>query len=85
MIVEYEKEAKDPVTGETMKVFPARKRLLRQLLQVPFALSAALALGSLIAICFGIEIFISEVYGGPFKSVLVKLPHSDDKLSTDYL
>ena len=35
---------------------------------------ASLALGSLIAICFGIEIFISEVYNGPLKFVLVFLP-----------
>jgi anoctamin-10 len=31
-------------------------------------------LGGLIAICFGIEIFISEVYTGPFKGGLVFLP-----------
>jgi anoctamin-10 len=70
----YEKEIHDPITGETTLYFPAIKRLSRQLLQVPFALLASLALGSLIAICFGIEIFISEVYNGPLKSVLVFLP-----------
>ena len=67
----YEKEVKDPVTGETLQVFPATKRLGRQLLQVPFAITACLALGTLIATCFGIEIFLSEVYDGPLKSVLV--------------
>lgn len=72
MEFQYEEEAKDPVTGETKRVFPPRKRLYRQLLQIPFALAAASALGSLIAICFGIEIFISEVYGGPLKSILVR-------------
>ncbi|PBP15808.1 DUF590-domain-containing protein [Diplocarpon rosae] len=46
----------------------------KQLLQVPFAIGAALLLGGLIATCFGIEIFISEVYGGPFKTYLVFLP-----------
>src|SRR5437764_727758 len=71
---EYEKEIHDPITGETTLYFPAIKRLYRQLLQVPFALLASLALGSLIAICFGIEIFISEVYNGPLKFVLVFLP-----------
>lgn len=43
----------------------------RQLLQIPFVLTAALALGTVIATCFGIEIFISEIYNGPFKSMLV--------------
>ena len=67
----YEKEIKDPLTGETVQVFPATKRLSRQLLQIPFALIASLALGTIIAACFGIEIFLSEVYNGPFKSLLV--------------
>ena len=68
----HEKEVKDPVTGETLQIFPAQKRLLRQLLQIPFALLASAALGVVIATCFGIEIFLSEVYNGPFKGVLVR-------------
>ena len=67
----YDREVKDPVTGEQIKVFSPVKRLARQLLQVPFAIAASLALGSLIAGCFAIEIFISEVYSGPFKNYLV--------------
>ena len=67
----YEKEVKDPITGETVTMFPSTTRLARQVLQIPFALLASLMLGSLIAACFGIEIFISEVYDGPLKSVLV--------------
>lgn len=67
----HEKEVTDPVTGETIQVFPETKRLSRQLLQVPFAILATLALGTLIATCFGIEIFLSEIYNGPLKSVLV--------------
>ncbi|KAK4995541.1 hypothetical protein LTR66_004654 [Elasticomyces elasticus] len=67
----HEKEMKDPVTGETVQIFPATKRLQRQLLQIPFAIAAATVLGSLIATCFGIEIFISEIYNGPLKSILV--------------
>jgi len=70
----HEKETTDPITGETMQVFPATKRLQRQLLQIPFAIAAALALGSLIAFAFGIEVFITEVYNGPLKSVLAFLP-----------
>lgn len=69
-----QKEIKDPSTGETILSFPAQVRLQRQLLQIPFALAAVLILGTLIAMCFGIEVFISEVYDGPLKSVLVFLP-----------
>ncbi|MDI1485948.1 MAG: hypothetical protein OHK93_004137 [Ramalina farinacea] len=66
----HEKEVEDPITGETVQVFPATKRLTRQLLQIPFAIIASVALGTIIATCFGIEIFLSEVYNGPFKSYL---------------
>ena len=67
-----ETEIKDQITGETLQFFPATKRLYRQLLQLPFAVLASFALGLIIATCFGIEIFLSEVYNGPFKSILVK-------------
>ena len=70
---QHEQEIKDPFTGETVQVFPATKRLYRQILQLPFAALASLALGIIIATCFGIEIFISEIYNGPFKGILVKL------------
>jgi anoctamin-10 len=70
----YEKEVKDPITGETKQVFPALKRLGRQALAVPFGILAMIALGTIIATCFGIEIFLSEVYNGPFKHLLVYLP-----------
>lgn len=69
---QHEKEVRDPVTGEMMHIFPATKRLSRQLLQAPFAILATLALGTLIATCFGIEIFLSEVYNGPGQSLLVR-------------
>jgi len=64
-------ERTDRVTGEKVQVFPAPKRFQRQLLQIPFALIAALGLGTLIATAFGIEIFMTEIYNGPLKSVLV--------------
>ncbi len=67
----HEGEIKDPITGEMIKVYSPMKRLARQLLQIPFAITATLVLGGLIVVCFGIEIFISEVYDGPFKSYLV--------------
>lgn len=66
-----EKEITDPVTGEKTQLFSGTKRLQRQLLQLPFALVAALALGALIATCFAIEIFISEIYTGPLQWILV--------------
>jgi anoctamin-10 len=72
----HEKQINDPVTGEKVLMFPSTKRLQRQLWQIPFALSAVVMLGSLIAVCFGIEVFISEVYNGPLKSFLVR-PLSD--------
>jgi hypothetical protein len=67
----FEREGVDPVTGEIVKVFSPVKRLGRQLLQVPFAAACVVALGGLIVSCFAIEIFLTEVYNGPFKQYLV--------------
>lgn len=68
-----EKEVRDESTGEIRGIFPATKRMQRQLLQIPFTVLAAIALGAIIATCFAIEIFISELYNGPLKSYLVRL------------
>jgi len=76
----HEKEVTDPITGEKQQIFPATKRLQRQALQIPFAIAAALVLGSLIATCFGIEIFISEIYNGPLKSILVSVMNMTGKI-----
>ncbi|KAH8889662.1 DUF590-domain-containing protein [Thozetella sp. PMI_491] len=70
----FEREAKDPVTGEIIKVFSPLKRLSRQALQLPFAAACVVILGGLICGCFAIEIFITEVYNGPFKQYLAFLP-----------
>lgn len=67
----WDREVTDPLTGEVRKVFSTRKQVLRQLLQIPFALVAGLALGTLIVVIFAMEVFISEVYQGPFKAYLV--------------
>lgn len=64
----------DKVTGEKIDFFPSTKRLYRQLLQIPLALLCVVALGTIIITCYSIEIFISEVYDGPFKSVLTFTP-----------
>ncbi|KAJ5999626.1 Acyl-CoA N-acyltransferase [Penicillium waksmanii] len=69
-----EKEVRDDSTGEMRGVFSATKRMQRQLLQIPFALLAAIALGVIIATCFAIEIFISELYSGPLKTYLIFIP-----------
>ncbi|KAJ5889064.1 hypothetical protein N7495_009105 [Penicillium taxi] len=68
------KEVQDQTTGEVRGIFPATTRMQRQLLQIPFALLTAIALGAIIATCFAIEIFISELYTGPLKSYLVFIP-----------
>lgn len=69
-----EKVTTDPITGEKVAYFPAKKRILRQLLQIPLALVCFVALGTVICTCYAIEIFLSEVYNGPLKSVLVFTP-----------
>lgn len=71
---QFEREGIDPVTGEVVKVYSPFKRLARQLLQGPFALACVVVLGGLIVSCFSIEIFINEVYNGPFKQYLVSWP-----------
>ncbi|KAB8237131.1 anoctamin family protein [Aspergillus alliaceus] len=70
----WDKEVRDSVTGEIVRVFPAHKQFMRQMLLLPFATIASIALGSLIVVTFVMEIFISEVYTGPFKDYLEFLP-----------
>ncbi|DAA77896.1 TPA_exp: Uncharacterized protein A8136_5599 [Trichophyton benhamiae CBS 112371] len=70
----HEKEIIDPITGETVYVFPASKRLVRQLLVIPFTMAVVVALGTLIATCFAIEVFINEIYSGPFRTYLAFVP-----------
>ncbi|TRX93115.1 hypothetical protein FHL15_005983 [Xylaria flabelliformis] len=67
---QWDHEAPDPVTGELVKYYPPTKRLQTQLLQIPFAFACVLVLGALYIFCFGVEIFLTEVYNGPFKSYL---------------
>lgn len=70
----WEKEVKDPISGLVVRVFPSWKQLLRQLLLIPFASIASIALGSLICATFASEVFISEVYNGPLKGYLQFVP-----------
>lgn len=71
---QFDSEASDPVTGEKIRYFPAHRRVLRQSVQVPFALFAASCLAAIIAGVFSIEIFLVEVYNGPLKMILKFLP-----------
>ncbi|KAF3480910.1 uncharacterized protein GIQ15_06257 [Arthroderma uncinatum] len=70
----HDQEIIDPITGETVYLFPASKRLVRQLLLIPFTMAVVLALGTLIATCFAIEVFINEIYSGPFRAYLAFVP-----------
>jgi anoctamin-10 len=70
----WEYEAEDPATGEPVKVYPPTKRLRTQLLQIPFALVCIMLLGSLVATCNSLEVFINEVYSGGGKQYLVSRP-----------
>ncbi|EQL01518.1 Anoctamin/TMEM 16 [Ophiocordyceps sinensis CO18] len=70
----WEFETEDTVTGEPKKVYPFAKRFQTQLLQIPFALACVLVLGGLVVVCNSLEIFINEVYDGPFKQYLAFLP-----------
>ncbi|KAJ0414163.1 calcium-activated chloride channel-domain-containing protein [Aspergillus carlsbadensis] len=70
----WEKEIRDPNTGETVQYFSPYRQFLRQLLLVPFASVASLALGGLIVVTFALEVFISEVYTGSLKGYLEFLP-----------
>ncbi|KAL4814951.1 calcium-activated chloride channel-domain-containing protein [Aspergillus spinulosporus] len=70
----WDKEVRDPITGEMVQVFSPYKQFLRQLLLIPFASVASLALGGLIVVTFAMEVFISEVYTGSLKGYLEFLP-----------
>lgn len=59
----WDAEIADPKTGEIKKIFPTRKRLLRQLLFLPFAALAGLALGTMLVGIFMAEALLSDVLG----------------------
>jgi anoctamin-10 len=68
----YEKEVVDSA-GRVRHYFPRWKRILRQLVVVPFVLVSTILLGMLIALVFVVETYISEAYEGPYKFYLVRL------------
>jgi len=73
----YEREVIDSV-GRVRHIFPRWKRVVRQLVVVPFVLISTLLLGILITFVFAIETFIGEAYEGPYKFYLVsKIPANE--------
>lgn len=73
--------AEDPVTGEKKGVYSPFKRFGTQLLQAPFTVACVLVLGGFIAMCNSLEVFINEVYTGPFKMFLVRTLQRTNVLS----
>ena len=69
----YEKIIVD-AAGRTKHYFPKWKTVTRQLLQIPFFITALFMLGAIITSVFAVEIVISEVYDGPYKWYLEYLP-----------
>jgi anoctamin-10 len=49
------------------------KRIARGMLQIPFGLAAGVGLAAVLTWIFSVEVFMSEVYSGPFKQFLVRL------------
>jgi len=49
------------------------KRIARGTLQIPFGLAAGVGLAAVLTWIFSVEVFMSEVYNGPFKQFLVRL------------
>ncbi|KAI5291308.1 hypothetical protein KEM54_005442 [Ascosphaera aggregata] len=64
----------DELTHEKILYFPVWKRVCRQLLQVPLAIASIVSLGTIIAVCFAIEILLDEVYDGPLKQYFTLIP-----------
>lgn len=71
---QWEKEFKDPVPGQAIRVFPRWKQSLRQLLLIPLASFASIALGGLICATFAGGVFISQVYNGPLHAYFEFVP-----------
>lgn len=67
-----EGEKIDPITGERRGWFPLWKRVLRGTLQIPFGFAAGMILAAVLTLIFAVEVFMAEVYNGPFKQFLVQ-------------
>lgn len=59
---------------EQTELIPSWKIMIRRILFVPITLGGATGLFSAQFACFLLEIFINEIYQGPFKSILALVP-----------
>lgn len=67
----WEKKVVD-ASGRVLHLFPRRKQVLRQLLQIPFMAFSTVVLGAVILAVFALETLISEGYEGPYKKFVVR-------------
>ncbi|AEO59358.1 hypothetical protein MYCTH_2119594 [Thermothelomyces thermophilus ATCC 42464] len=61
-------------TGRRKHYYPKRKQMLRQLLQIPFMITAVVILGVIILGIFALETLISEAYDGPYRDAIEYVP-----------
>lgn len=64
----------DPITGKLQPWMPRRQRLRRQALNIPFILFNATGLMLILTLIFVSEVFLTEIYNGPFKQYLLLTP-----------
>ena len=64
----------DPITNRQTPTWPVWKSVVRRTLAIPFALLAGAVLAVILTGIFSVEILLSEIYNGPFKSYLVFTP-----------
>ncbi|ANB14336.1 Ist2p [Sugiyamaella lignohabitans] len=64
----------DPITGELRPYYASWKRILKQVSFIPFALTFILVLVAFQSSVFVIEIFLTQIYSGPFKQFLAFVP-----------
>jgi anoctamin-10 len=69
-----ERLEQDPVTGEEARVFPWWKREIRIATSLPALVGFSAGLSLLISAIYFAEVLINEVYDGPGKQYLVRMP-----------
>lgn len=63
----WDEEVIDPTTGEKQKKFSPVKRVRRQMLFLPFAALAGIALGTVLIATFALEAWMNDIYDGGLK------------------
>ncbi|PVV00466.1 hypothetical protein BB560_000488 [Smittium megazygosporum] len=64
----------DTVSGELVPVFPSWKRWVRRAIGIPIIFACLVAMFSLVGSIFSIQVFVNEVYDGPFSNLFVYIP-----------